>query len=402
MPIKKLRKLFGANKYLLILPILALLPFLFFGIYKNVKQINPTETTGFNCPKSSPETRPPVECWEDAIKKSLVQNGIGGAFSLLDSIYKNDPGFGTNCHIFAHLIGYEAYRDFAKKNKFDFDITPASSLCGYGFYHGFLTMLVGKGKDITAARGFCLYIDNRLSKISPGAGENCFHGIGHGAATDPDKSLWGKAPALINQTAKICHSVSNNPNDQAPCYDGLFMGIADLYASNKYGFSIDNNVRVNPYFLCGNQSDELRDSCYGGMKLIVLVITNFDLAKSAKFVQSIPYEDAAKRAIAGLSGNIVFREVKNENHDKLFLTCKSLGQNLRLSCLEGIMRVLAQNSEFNDPKQPLSFCRNKIFTSEEKSSCYRTVFSGFKYIYPKEKVSEICNFVGEEYKKYCL
>lgn len=345
--------------------------------------------------------KPPVDCWNKKIKTALSQGGINQAFDLLGNLYRSDPIFPENCHNFAHDIGYEVYRQFAQDKNLKFKVTTATSYCGYGFYHGFMTRLFGSGKDTKLARDFCSYVDKSLSQDSPDISGSCYHGIGHGAVVDPDKSLWGNAPGLVDHTAQMCRSLVPDTDDELNnCYNGLFNGLGTLYTKNQYGFNLDQ-IRKDPYMLCRGVSDELKNSCYLGMYIAALWSANHDLVKVAEFVETIPEDRFAETAMRQLAANIAYKDINKADHSDLVLVCRGLVPRLRLPCLSGSIKALTAAAEPGKEYNQLSICQLAILQVGEREVCYDSEFQLFNNIYSSDKVDQICQTIAQDFRKFC-
>ena len=125
-----------------------------------------------------------TQCWKDRIDQASDERGLDAAFAVLAEAYAQDPSFASNCHGFTHSLGQEAYQRF--KNNELATISPKTSYCGYGFYHGFMEGLLHDGKNVAEARQFCIHINQQLNHKTS-VWTPCLHGIGHGVtdASDP-------------------------------------------------------------------------------------------------------------------------------------------------------------------------------------------------------------------------
>ncbi|MDZ4285143.1 MAG: hypothetical protein U1A28_04935, partial [Patescibacteria group bacterium] len=74
-------------------------------------------------------------CSQEEIGAALTAGGVSAAFDVVASLYTRQS-FSGDCHGYAHEIGEAAY--FLYEGGKDMRLSPKTSYCGYGFYHGFM------------------------------------------------------------------------------------------------------------------------------------------------------------------------------------------------------------------------------------------------------------------------
>lgn len=379
------------NNFVLVFLILVLI-LLFSYLFSNNRQ-KKQNYIEVNC-SSYPSK---YECWRDSLKKTLTEEGLAESFTLLAKFYDTEPGFTSECHGFTHELGEEAYKQF-KKNE-DLNLTPHTSYCGYGFYHGFMETLLYTNGSIKDAQDFCTYADKKLSQYNKKTTIACYHGIGHGAVDGSGESKWNNPQDFISQGLKICKTLSTNPDQVYQCGTGVFNSLAIAMNSN----SVDINFKGNPYNICFNQEDSFKRSCYEQLNTRVSMLSQGDLQEGARYVSEISEKKYAINAMEQLApATIASRVGKNQAFTKEINVCKSLPDYLRKSCIEGLAGGIL---EFGKPDfeylESINLCNSKDMDSFDKKNCYDYVTSSLNTLYSREKVKEICSTINPEYRKYC-
>jgi hypothetical protein len=86
------------------------------------------------------DTERNTQCWEKLMLETLEKEGVESALNSIVYLSETEPLFLNDCHAYSHLIGEKAYRLYVEED--NFELTPATALCGYGFYHGFMETLL--------------------------------------------------------------------------------------------------------------------------------------------------------------------------------------------------------------------------------------------------------------------
>lgn len=344
------------------------------------------------CPQG---TDPDTTCLEEETRKMVREGRVIEAFDLIEARYKAAAGGSASCHALTHIIGEETYSLFAKE--VDFDVSPKSAYCAYGFYHGFMERLVSKTKDLRQASEFCAMVDQKLASIAADTQLQCYHGIGHGTATAHDPRVEGDEWAILTPALKLCERVSETADQLYRCTSGAFNAIALYYMDGEYNLPLNKN---DPLRLCREQEDRFKDSCYGNMNTLLSWMFNDDLAKSAPFIEEIPEDNYAISAINYLSAIIASRNV--DKTDRLVNLCRSLQKRLRLSCVVGIVHGIIEHGKPGiEYIEALKFCKSPTLNEDERIACFDQAVGFFYSIYPKEKVAEICTGIEQRYSDHC-
>lgn len=340
-----------------------------------------------------------VECWEEKLFLALDTNGVDAAFELMADLYVSEARFPMHCHGIAHDIGIRAYGQFLK-NK-DSILTQKAAYCANGFYHGFMEALLTVTRDPEEAREFCAYVDEKLSSKTPDASLQCYHGIGHGAIdiTIASYESGQDERFLVKQALQFCEEVSDTSQQLYRCASGTFNGIANFYISGEFNLSVNEE---DPLWLCNEQPERYRYSCYGNMNSALWWIGRGDFGKSAKFIENIPEDKYAISAIQYLS-RLAVLEIAERSHEEAIMACRALQERLYLPCINGFVNgYLEHGIPEAEHKQAFGFCRSVVMTQEERESCFKHTLSVLGGWYDIEKVRQICRSVEAKYQQYCI
>lgn len=336
-------------------------------------------------------------CWEDSLRRIIAADGIDAAFEELAHLFEAEPAFAVECHSYAHLIGQAAYEQFSRERAFP--VTPKTTYCGYGFYHGVMEAMLASTGNLTEARKFCLYMDTALAGQASNATAACFHGIGHGVVDGSDRSAWGNDQAIIDPGLTLCDQVATTDQEHYRCYSGVFNSLAIAYWSNQYGLALDHE---DPLKICKRQRDNRRLACYTDMMTALMVITKDDLASAAHFVATIQEDRHAIPAMATLASLAVRQRLSANDYGDIVATCHALTLRLRTPCIQGFGSGLM---EFGEPgeeyQKAISFCQLSELADGERAACFQSVIGYAKTAYPPEKVHAICRTVPDTLRRLC-
>ena len=353
----------------------------------------------FSCDTSGGEQR---QCWQETIQKTLQETGIADAFEVVASLYNSELEFARDCHGYVHEIGEEAYELFAAGK--EIELSPKTSFCGYGFYHGFMETLLLTTGDVGQGREFCKYVDEQLYLQKFGAAAACYHGVGHGAVDGGDPRVWGNVDAMIAPGFEFCQAFAETNFQEYLCATGIFNAIEILSIDPKYELE---ELQKDPFSLCHVQEEKYREACYTNMIPVILRIANNDFAKAASVIEEdIPQdEDYEIRNIvlSGLFHEFLRLHLSEPAALKEAVTlCRSLKAPLHLSCIDGLsgghMKYGKPDEEY---VQGLAFCSSGILSNKEQEVCFEHILSRLRVWYSQEQSGVVCQTVPEEYRKLC-
>lgn len=350
-----------------------------------------------------------VQCWESMMLETLDKEGVESALNKIVYLSETEPLFANDCHGYTHLIGEKAYKLYAEHR--NFELTPATALCGYGFYHGFMETLLLTTGDIDEARGFCRMVDEKLSGKASAAATACFHGTGHGAIDGSDPTTWGDSDAMIAPGFKVCSLLAQTELETYLCETGVFNAIEILSHDPKYMIT---DIREDPFAFCNRQTLARREGCYSNMLPLILEKFDNDVEKSADYINANMI-DNNETAIDGHTINelvtigLMFEYIRlqGESPDyaqKGIAMCRSFPEEDHLACIEGLS---GGHVKYGEPGieyiKNFEFCKNPLLTNEEVDSCYKYTLPRMSTRYDPDTTKMICDQVPVEYKnKYCL
>lgn len=348
------------------------------------------------------------QCWEQLIFETLKQEGVKAAFDTIVSLSKTEPGFSNDCHGLSHLIGEKAYAQYVAKE--NFEITPATALCGYGFYHGFMeTMLLATG-NIDEARDFCKLVDEQLREQASQASAACYHGTGHGAIDGSDPTQWGDIDAMMAPGFKICSMLAENVLETYLCDTGVFNAIEILSSDPKYGIT---ELQEDPFKMCNRQTLARREGCYSNMLPILLTKMNNNFQKIMDYINANMI-DNDEIAIDGSTINemttlgLMFEYIRIHGEEDDYMEsgiafCHRQLEEDRLACIAGLS---GGHIKYGEPGKEyiknLEFCKHPLLTQDEVDSCYKYTLPRMSGRYNPKDTQMICAQVPVEYRnKYC-
>ncbi len=339
------------------------------------------------------------QCWDDTMIQTIKNYGIDAAFDLLGTLYTSDSEYvAKGCHWNAHQIGEEAYHLFARGQ--NIALSPKAAYCGYGFYHGFIGLLLRNGNDLKKAKQFCDTVGQTLSDKAPISRLNCYHGIGHGQIEDPpDPKTWGNPQAMLDPALKVCEKVSDKEEEVKDCANGSFNAVVLFMEANKYGLSLN---KEDPFWLCRNQQPIHQYNCYYETSQKLDYIGNFDIPTIGKIISHIDDQSMAIVAAHTSIASLLQRDILGDDFAKYITGCHTFVGQLRLECIRGASGgFMAHGQPGLEYVKAIKFCQLPSLSDDERDVCYINIVRTFKGSYPKDKVVSICQGIDERYRSYC-
>lgn len=355
-----------------------------------------TQNDSISC-ANLPDRSSKIICWNKLIERSLETKGLDKSMELVAKLYEEEAEFSPVCHDFVHLIGKKAYKLFsADKN---FQISSKTSYCAYGFYHGFMENMVSERGDVSLAKDFCIYVDKQLSKITPNARLACFHGIGHGWTNTHDPKYWGDEKAMVYPALSLCEKVTQDPEELAICATGVFDSISIGYYNQSNGLKIN---KKNPYWLCQEQEEKYKRSCYMDLAPAILWLGDYRLDNSLSYLGGVEsnYKNLEIETLA--EGSVRFLLANHWDLSESIETCRRLGKSQNLICIGGLGAGFLQ---FGPPgkegESAIGFCNSSLLNQAEKNSCFEKILKNMRGALALNKYQEICRGLNG-YQQYCL
>lgn len=345
-----------------------------------------------------PDCRGEPACWRTAMEDALRERGLDQALELVAKLYRDEPEFAQSCHSFLHELGEAAYSMFSRNEALH--LTPKTSYCGYGFFHGFMEALLFSGGTMEEARAFCAEADRQLSSEARDARGACLHGIGHGVVDGSDPRLWGDAQKFVSPGLALCEKVGADAVQIDRCASGSFNSLAIAFNSSQYGLTANAN---DPYWVCKLQTKHyFKKPCFEEMNTTVFLLSDKDLRKAAAFVAAIPEDIYAGSAISSVAGYAASFYRDEQIFPEIVEICQSAGERLRFDCIEGFAGGLA---EFGEPEKEheraTAFCSSPSFSTFETRICFARIIGYFKQTSSPDKLRRICDSFAEEYRTFC-
>ncbi len=361
-----------------------------------------------NC--NDPQQNDKIQCWEDSLDNTLETKGLDVAFQQLAQLYESDPYFAANCHGFVHRLGQAAYERFSQHQ--DIKLSPKTSYCAYGFYHGFMEALLKKTGDPSKAKEFCDYAQKQLSGQTSDAGGACFHGIGHGTVDGDDTEAWGDPEKMIKPGLKICDGVASNPMERYRCISGAYNSIEILSHNDKYQL---DELAKDPFSFCKTQPINNKEACYTNMLPAIEILYRENFKEEVKKIETIPSDGDKENlelfgyTVKEMTAVSLFHEyirlhTRSQDFDILdgINLCHSVSGDLRLPCVEGLA---GGHMKYGEPGKEyvkgLAFCKRPELKDDERNECYRYILTRLSIWYNSQKRTEICSSVDKDYQKFC-
>lgn len=334
-----------------------------------------------------------VKCWENALANLLVSEGLDTALGALALIFEKEPELSGDCHGLAHRLGEETYKLFSQNKKVT--LSPKSSSCAYGFYHGFMETLLYATNDVVKARTFCDYADAELRDRTIDARGACYHGIGHGLVEDmTNPKVWGNAQAIAEPGLKTCKRVADDPHYLFRCVSGVFNALEIVSTQNKYGLSLN---QTDPFWICRKQKENYKEACFTQFLVAAINVAKSDFLKTVKFINTIEENQYALPTLAGLAVERI--RLGHTDHKDTVMLCRSLELRFRVPCITGFAEgFLKYGPPQNEYKEAIRFCNSELLRETEKNACFERVLSILRIWYSVEKSAEICNTVDKKYQ----
>lgn len=337
------------------------------------------------------------KCIESILISELHKKGVEGAFATLKYGYEHDKKIASDCHFFAHFIGEEAYKMF--KNNEKFALSPNTSYCGFGFYHGFMEALFQESGNIEEARKFCYFADKSLSQYTTRPSTACFHGIGHGAVDGTELAAWGNSQALLEPGLKICEKLDTE-QEKYECASGALNSLAIAYSAQKFGLKGDSE---HPYYDCTLRKDSYyQHACYEEMNTYVINVSNNDLRKAMAFAEEVGSDKNAVIAAENAAAAAAQTMKTANDFESAARVCQKIQKRLANYCIYGVLEGLI---EFGKPsveyEHSISFCNTKSLTQENRTVCYKKLAEVLRGLNSEKTYEQICQLFPVEYRYIC-
>jgi len=342
------------------------------------------------------------ECWMNRIETMIEEEGVAAAFDEMVHIHREYPDFASSCHNFAHDIGLKAYI----YHGFDIELTPKTSYCNAGFWHGYLEGVISEADDKIVAQAFCEEVDEALRDGFPLAGPQCVHGIGHGLLENyitTRLDLWAQPNELINLSVADCEAMMDGYDETMRCVSGIFNVFRDFIVLNDdYRDYINAD---NLFEICGTFSERYsKESCYwelakvvGGSEFIEPLLETGEGTFPVTNIVAEDIETYLPFTTRSWSITMGRRMVKTNTPEEVVRACRVAPPDVQIDCIQG----LAEGAFFSaEPTKEvatiLPLCTYDGLTLAETERCYWQLQQDIFYTYDKETIANMCSEIPTE------
>lgn len=336
-------------------------------------------------------------CFDEELRSIVRKSGINAAFALLAQKY--DVGdIPVACHWSAHKIGEETYLEEERGRPLV--LTSQTYYCGYGFFHGYLEVMLRKNPYPEKQKEKIVYFcDTAQKQIGGEARDNCYHGIGSGFTENPpDPKVWGKPEELVLPGLQICEKLFGKSREWEMCTTGVFAVLVNFMSDNQYDFSFDKS---QPFEFCAGLEEGFHRACYGEFAAKLESITKGDLRLVSSYVKNV--NDKIGKLIVNVAAAAMMQSVVVKDDQTVFISdCRLFSPELQPSCIDGIVWGFLYHGRINEEHvKAFKFCNSNLFDSKEQDFCYQRLVARAKNMYSEAKFDKICSLLKREYQHYC-
>ncbi len=304
-------------------------------------------------------------CWEREIRQRVKSQGIAAAFSYIEA-RRGNADFAQVCHDLAHVIGREVFLSRkwqgALPGKVDY------RMCDYGFFHGYMELMIGTGDNLSRARALCDGITDELNQGQLIA--SCYHGIGHGAVIAHELPGTSDPWKLVPQGITVCESASADSIKRENCASGVIDGLASLITGGQY--PLTEEVKRHPFAICTTLHAHYHTACRMSFVGLTLYLAQGQIPAALELIERDLHTSALP-----LVHNVVSMIVRERNLRDLrpvLAECDTVPDTLRHTCVRGALEgyFLARISETTKPAEIMPDCA-VLPKGTERTVCYTEI-----------------------------
>jgi hypothetical protein len=336
-----------------------------------------------------------TKCVVDEVIYTARTVGIAPAIEKVSSLLKEYPALQNDCHAVMHRIGEETYQLYT--DGVPFDVTPAITMCTYGFYHGFINSAVQKEGNFNKARDFCTYINTELSKQGIEASSECYHGFGHAVVDDHISTQFSDAHNVIQNAISLCKDLTATEDQYINCASGVYNAVANIFLERKFPWpEIDDK---NSFSLCTSQPEVLQKTCYAFFARVALQSNNNDLGATINALSTMVSAERRDGIIENASNIFMLnRQDKKMFQDGIDI-CQTLNSEESRYCISGlavgILQSAAPSTEF---ESALAVCTSTSLVEGNRIPCFRRLQYSSSLLFSKNDMKKDCQSVPELYQ----
>ncbi len=341
-----------------------------------------------------------IQCWEHVVVKITQRKGLITALNFVHRQRSRDTAFASDCHVYVHRIGEEYYWKFFNDRKIE--VSDKFGLCDQGFFHGFMQEFTSHGTNMVQAKRYCDTLLSRMKQDEHGEMliQQCYHGIGHGAAFLYAASLWGNTDEIIRRSIADCRSlIDGNPR---MCISGVFGGIAAMHWG-LHGFTLEMDPS-NPWELCKNQVKPENLECYDQLVPVLFSKVDLDLEAAGRLVAQISDAEIQRVAMIHLGSMPSYTIVsKTEDYSQIVQSCRRFASPLDRDCLYGFSGAITRIGALPEAQaRSIRFCESSYLTEAERAVCYDSVRQQISIHYSEREAVRFCERISARYQhSYC-
>ena len=346
---------------------------------------------------------PKEQCFADLLTSTVRTQGLDAGFAAFKKYYAADTFFARGCHEYMHVLGLEAYRLIAGNKTYS--LPSQAGYCGFGFFHGFIEMLMRGNKDFTLAQTACTFHDAdtflALTKTL-----DCYHGIGHAVSDTYETHTLSDLQSSIDASLTKCESISKTPQLLQACAGGVFNSVVSYFSQsqdpNKPTRLRGEWDKKNPFSLCYRQKPVYMGVCIGFFTTLFTEVDPHNFANNLTSIRNTSDMTYQAEAVKMLAEYTVYLEGQEKEYSDHIEACRSLDEPLRASCMEGTINgLMIYGPPEKEYERAFLLCDSKGFTPAEKHSCFVSLIDRTKFYYGVNKYREVCRKIGDEYAAYC-
>ncbi len=334
-----------------------------------------------------------IQCFDQTLEQTLLENGIEAAFDYFSSIYNADPEVPIVCHGWAHRLGETAYRTYKESNELSF--RPEATFCSYGYFHGFINAMVEDTQSLEQAQHFCDEVMDTATGLT-GMQSNCIHGIGHSIATlmleDPEN--WGDFQKVIGKASVQCEKLYESTLHRSFCFDGMFHEVHWSIQREDYGFTQEEYAASKDLFhYCKTTPSNVLESCFYDFVTIWPYFFNTKQKAMEYVLNTIPPE-LALRPLRTFARSFIEMEITSGKYQDSVDACHIVSGPLAVACMEGLVLGFVTHGEpGNAHEEGFAFCRT-YYEGNERTLCLTKMLDELSWNYTSSQMKEACAFLG--------
>lgn len=339
------------------------------------------------------------KCWENIVTRILQEKGVAETIWYLERFREKDPKLASACHDYAHIVGEISY--WLYEDRGGLELTDDTTLCEYGFYHGFMQEFGHHGENfLEDSPEVCRdLVENFFKEGSKKTTiDQCYHGIGHGLVFHYIDELGSNDKEIAQKAVPIC--LENFPEYDKDCVDGVYGGINLLYFG-YHGYQIPVNEE-DPFYLCREEAEPYKDGCYVNLSASIFDFYSNDLSRALSAVASLGDISSASAAVEGLasaSSHHFFWEP--DFYSQAIGICQDLDRGLNNDCLRGLAQGILNRARPQERYElAVNLCQDEKLKSSETEACLEGIFTKV-FHQDLDSMDRVCSLVSEEYKSRC-